>query len=283
MNKEDINGQVYEAPDFLQEVLSHFYHLSAPPDATTVVKHLSPNYDMLLLFNLGPCIHISFHKAAPAIPIVHTAVIGPLKKMLNYEVLPGTDVIIINFTLNGFYRLFGLSMQTFTGEEVINPDSLVSGSPFAVLWQQLLDLTDPLARIQLLTTWIASRIQDNEPASKPLLDSLRYFEDATIQPVKAIAADTQLSERTIQLRFQKYTGYTPKEMLRFLRFKEVVYHMVEQEGEKVDLFDLVATYGYHDQSHLIKDFQHFAGTTPLQFKKIIGDNQFCVSYKGKYY
>ncbi|AMR32330.1 hypothetical protein A0256_13320 [Mucilaginibacter sp. PAMC 26640] len=59
-----------------------------------------------------------------------------------------------------------------------------------------------------------------------MIGNLNQFFNPCVDPVNAIAADTRLSERSIQLKFQKNTGYSVKELLRFLRFKEVIAYIL---------------------------------------------------------
>jgi AraC-like DNA-binding protein len=284
MEHSDLNGQFYEVQPSLTEVVSHFYHLHTAADSEIVLKHLSPNFDMLMLFNFGSPIRFSFNdEALNQALIKHTSVIGPLRKMLNYELQPGTDAIVVNFTLNGFYRLFKIPMSGLSLGEFTDPDILIDKNCFAELWEQLAALKDMEHRIQLIESYAASFISANEPAAIPLLSGSSYFHQASIQPVKAMAANTALTERTIQMRFQKYMGYSPKELLRFIRFKNVVYQLLNHKAAEVDLFELIETNGYHDQSHLTKDFNHFLGTTPRKFIKNIAGKGFCVSKPGKHY
>ena len=133
------------------------------------------------------------------------------------------------------------------------------------------------ARLKVISNYVQMFMDENDDAVQPLLNGEHYFYDPLIQPVKAIAADAQLTERTIQLRFQKYTGYSPKELLRFLRFKEVIDRLMTTQHKEINLFEIVLDFGYHDQSHLIKDFQHFLGTTPQYFIKRLNDKEFCVA------
>ena len=284
MEDLDLNGQFYEVQHPLNDIVSHFYHLHTAADSDIVLKHLSPNFDMLLLFNFGSPIRFSFNdEALKDAPIKRTSVIGPLRKMLNYELQPGADAIVVNFTLNGFYRLFKIPMNELSSDEVTDPDILIDKTCFAELWEQLAVLNDVHDRIQLIESYAASFISINEPPAVPLLSGSSYFQNPAIQPVKAIAANTALTERTIQQRFQKYVGYSPKELLRFIRFKKVVYQILNQKEKDVDLFELIETHGYHDQSHMIKDFNYFLGTTPRKFIKNIAGKGFCVSRPGKYY
>lgn len=284
MEETNPAGQFYETEPPLNEVISHFYHFRRLINAAPELRQLSPNFEMLLVFNFGEPIRISFNNAPfDNLLINRTAVIGPLRKMLNYELLPGANAIVANFTLNGFYRLFKVPLHEMAGEEILNPDVLIDNTCFSELWGKVNLLATVTEQVQVLSNYATRFIQDNEAGSKPLLDSISYFYNPALQPVKAISSDTKLTERTIQLRFQKYVGYSPKELLRFIRFKDVVYQLLNQTENKVDLISLIDMFGYHDQSHLIKDFNHFMGTTPQQFLKKIKDNQFCVSREGKFY
>ena len=66
----------------------------------------------------------------------------------------------------------------------------------------------------------------------------------------------------------KYVGYSPKELLRFLRFKQVVAYILQNKGKKTDWIEIANKFGYFDQSHLIKDFKHYTGASPKDFIKI---------------
>lgn len=261
-----IPGLHFDAQPPLSDIIRHFYVIQTDASYETTVGHLSPNYEMMLLFNFGAPMRYSF-AADPLDDLTaeRIAVIGPLKKMLNYEVLKNTDLLVIVFNLDGFYRLY---QQEFAPDET--------------LWAVLKKLTNE-KRVQVLSDYILSTIHPSEQASEALLNGADYFNDPAIQPVKAIADDADLSERTVQTRFKKYVGYSPKEMLRFLRFKQVINTIEHHTGNEIDWFDLIHNFGYHDQSHLIKDFHHFLGITPQQFIKQFAGKEFCTTKPGKNY
>ena len=119
-------------------------------------------------------------------------------------------------------------------------------------------------------------LKENDQVVQTIIGNLAQFFNPHVDPVKAIAADTRLSERSIQLKFQKHTGYSVKELLRFLRFKEVIAYILARSNQKIDIFELITTHYYHDQSHLIKDFQYFLGMAPQQFIKNLNNGSFCV-------
>jgi len=270
-----------EAP--LNEVITHIYCIQTPQDFEKTDQHLSPNLEMMLIFNFGKPVHISFADEPDGLEIHKAAVIGPLRKMLNYELLPESNLIVVVFNADGFYRLFQLPMDRLGGEPVTDPDELLQTTGFLDLWTIMNDAPSLSGKIELLKVYATAFIKEAESASTPLLHSIPYFNNPSIQPVRAIAMDADLSERTIQLRFKKYLGYSPKELLRFLRFKQIIAHILNNENREVDWYGLIEEFGYHDQSHLIKDFHHYLGTTPLKFIKEIVGKEFCVGREGKFY
>ena len=277
MEQTDIDEALFlvEAP--LEEVITSFYHLFAASEGEPVTRHVCPNLEMMLVFNFGVPIRISFHNNPLGTQVIrHTAVIGPLRQMLNYELMPGADGLVVNFKFNGFQRLFGMPLTGLTGEDGTSADTLTDDPRFDSLWEALAALPTTEQRVSLLKESAIGLLKENDQVLQTVISNLAHFFDPCVDPVKAIAADTRLSARSIQLKFQKHTGYSVKELLRFLRFKEVIAYILARSNQKIDIFDLIVTHDYHDQSHLIKDFQYFLGLAPQQFIKNLNNGSFCV-------
>ena len=274
MEQEDKNGMLYTVEGSLNAVIKHFYHIFHY-GGVPVIKHLSPSLEMLLLFNFGTPVPISFNNASSTQVIKKgCSVIGPLKQMLNYELSEGADLIVVNFRLSGFYSLFNVPLNNFDGQTVYNPDELTGKYSWHELYETLSGITDLKARLNILSDYIAHYVREMDTAAQPLIDGEHYFYNPATQPVKAIASDANLTERTVQIRFQKYAGYSPKELMRFLRFKTVIAQLINDQEKFPDMFEIITAFNYHDQSHLIKDFQQFLGTTPQQFIKDLKGNEF---------
>ena len=272
-------GKHIEASPPLNELIRHFYCIETPADFVATTQHLAPNLEMMLLFNFGVPLQISFSDHTNVSQTVtELGVVGPVRKMLRYEVLPGTDLIVVVFNPNGFYRLFQIPVDGLSTETVHHPDSLVHSGGFLDLWNILKGLKSTEARIQLLTEYGTMFAREADEQTTPLLYG---FANNTIsEPSKAIAIDTDLSERTVQLRFKKYLGFSTKEHARFLRFKQVIDFIQIQENE-VDWLAIVDQFGYYDQSHLIKDFKHFLDTSPKVFVQDFLGKSFCVTRPAK--
>lgn len=75
--------------------------------------------------------------------------------------------------------------------------------------------------------------------------------------IEDLALKLNISTRYLEKEFLKVVGFTPKKYSRIVRFTKnlELYHKSRQ------LYGI----GYHDQSHLIKDFKEFTGQTPGHF------------------
>ncbi|MEJ7559979.1 MAG: helix-turn-helix domain-containing protein [Pedobacter sp.] len=277
MEQKDVNGALFSVEAPLEEVINNFYHLFVPSDGVPITRHVCPNLEMMLVFNFGVPPRISFHNNVLKTEVVRrTAVIGPLRQMLNYELLPGADALLINFKFNGFQRLFSMPLSGLTGKDQTGAEMLIDSDRYDRLWEELAALPTVEERVSLLAKSAKGLLKANDQVVQTIIGNLAQFFNPCIDPVKAIAADTRLSERSIQLKFQKHTGYSVKELLRFLRFKEVIAYILSQSNQKIAIFELIARFDYHDQSHLIKDFQYFLGLPPQQFIKNLNNGSFCV-------
>ncbi|KAA9345467.1 helix-turn-helix domain-containing protein [Larkinella humicola] len=276
-----MNSQLIDADERLATVFSHYYCVQLSPEEQPVTLQLMPNYEMLLVFNLGPAIPIALGGATYVIQ--KTAVLGPLQKMLTYELPAGTDLIVVNFTLDGFYRLLGVSMQELKTGDWHDPDVLLNKNCFSELWEQLAPLSELADRISLLNAYALTFVAPTNATSDSLRESIPYFRDAVVDPIKVLAETQQVSARRIQMRFQTHLGYSAKELTRFLRFRNLLNLLTRQHPQPPDWLNLVLTFGYHDHSHLIKDFQYYLGLTPRQFLKQLAQGNVCISKTGRFY
>jgi len=267
-----------EVDERLSRVLRHFYFVKIPENEETSIQHLSPSLEMLLIFNFGEPVSFSLgNEKIGKRTIGRVAILGPLRQMLNYERKPGTDLMSLAFIYDGFYRFQSLSRQqpgiisfdeemAFRNAEYLNQ-----------IWETLMPLEDPMQRARVVQDFLLRNLTNPEPAANTLLDNVDTIYDPVIKPVSVMAERASVSDRTIQKRFRKYVGYSTKELLRFLRFKAVVHFILENQDGKTDWFEIIHTYNYHDQSHLIKDFKYFTGVTPRQFVKLNAEGSFCLS------
>lgn len=259
----------------LTEAISHFYCVQHARHELVLPQQLLPSYQMLLLINLGAAVPVQV--GGQRRTIRQAALLGPMQQVLHYELPPGADLLVINFSLAGFYRLTGQPMHRFGGWFHL-PPLLASLCPLA-LWHQLAALPPGPERLVLLSEQLHRVAVAQPPPVVALLGGIAKATADGATSILPLARAHRLSLRSLQLRCQAYLGCSLKEISRFLRFDRLA-RTLHAQPTGADWQTLVAAFGYHDQSHLIRDFQHFTNSTPKHFKTQLLANSLCVSNTG---
>ncbi len=77
-------------------------------------------------------------------------------------------------------------------------------------------------------------------------------------PIRVLARNLGLSERTLERRFNDHVGATPKKFARVVRLRSALF----QRKTLPTWADVAHAAGYYDQSHMIHDFQELYGMPP---------------------
>lgn len=148
------------------------------------------------------------------------------------------------------------------------------GRRAAELYEQLLELPTPGAQVRLLAhTMIAQALSAQARLSKvgrPLehhpavAQALHAFHTAPLaQMVGPFVEQIGLSHRYFNTLFRAEVGLAPKQFCNVRRFQAAL-HFVQQRYP-VTWTEVALAHGYYDQSHLIRDFQLFAGMSPTEY------------------
>ena len=94
-----------------------------------------------------------------------------------------------------------------------------------------------------------------------LLSRIRAEKGGT--PITQAARESGVDPRTLERRFTSWVGMSPKAYARVVRFKHA-YHAFwasrSSAGPSAELHSYLD--GYYDQSHFIKEFRYFTGSSP---------------------
>lgn len=71
------------------------------------------------------------------------------------------------------------------------------------------------------------------------------------------------SPKTLERKFAKYLGKTTKQVIKLIRFQEVLHDF--SCVNELSLTEHAYNNGYFDQSHFIHDFKSYTGYTPKEF------------------
>jgi len=96
----------------------------------------------------------------------------------------------------------------------------------------------------------------------------RLAEDRTLLRVEDVAALAGLDLRTLQRRFMRYVGVSPKWVIQRYRLHEAAEQL--KGTSPPSLAALAASLGYFDQSHFVRDFRAMVGRAPGAFARAEG-------------
>ncbi|MEL6704469.1 MAG: helix-turn-helix domain-containing protein [Bacteroidota bacterium] len=147
-------------------------------------------------------------------------------------------------------------LPAFADETIVAAHDLF-GEALAPL-ERHLDACPPDRIAPVLDAWLRSRLDARRAGVvaevAPLLRP-----DTTVADLTRL---TGLSYSTLARHFRAACGLPPKRYLRRHRFRHVLDALPSRADLPPDWLDFVARFGYHDQSHLIRDVRHFTGLTP---------------------
>lgn len=157
----------------------------------------------------------------------------------------------------GPVRIIGVTFHPHTAGELLKvPMSEMTDASVAVgdISRGLRDLeeVDEVGDVERILKGLAGRAGDEDRLLSAAVNQ-------TELSVGEMAGYAGLSARQFERRFRQAVGIPPKLFSRMRRFQRVFASL---EGGSARWADAALECGYYDQSHLIRDFQEFAGKPP---------------------
>jgi AraC-like DNA-binding protein len=182
----------------------------------------------------------------------------------NYHlVLKGKIGIIgIVFRSSSLHNFFGLRMSHLVNSrmalELLLPDRAES------LWASVKAGKTDEGRIKIVQAFLVSHLP-NAKAQLSIIDEAVELIDhlkGSIS-VETVAEQLKISRRYLEKKFLEKVGVSPKFYARIKRFSHL--SNVLAHSPKVDWQDIVHQSGFHDQSHLVKEFMEFNQMNPSDY------------------
>ena len=259
-------GHKYPASAALSALIEYIYTISIPDHAEAQLYHIAPSLERMIVFNFGSTYQCAAGPDAAFKDVsARVVILGPVRQMFNALLTPGSDLLVCCFINDGFYRL----------ESSIGSSKLLD--ELNVLWSALKEVFQDEDRIDVLNAYLLTHAASSDPEVHALVDSITEIHHSSLNPVDVVAAKASVSSRTVQMRFKKYAGYSSKALLRYLRFKRLIAWLVVNHASEFSWMELVLRFGYHDQSHMIKDFRYFTGLSPNKLLQLFRQENLCLS------
>jgi AraC-like DNA-binding protein len=187
-------------------------------------------------------------------------VAGPHSRFFLLDTSGPTSVIGAHFRPGGAFPFFTLPIDELRNQHV----SLEAlwGKRAPELRERLLTAEAGQARLLLLERALLSLLHRPDSRHAVVGHALAALRRGP-RRIADVVDQTGMSQRRFIRLFRDEVGLTPKSFCRIQRFQRAV--AVLHRAQVVDSADTALACGYYDQSHMIHDFQDFAGLSPTTY------------------
>lgn len=198
----------------------------------------------------------------------------PHNKKMPSTYLYGQTLEPMELHVDGTFRMIGFQLFPFVLNRFFNVNpkelkndcfDLSSMQSWNKVEKQLFSTDEIAQQIEIIGTYLYELfISHKEQLDFVIRDSLALILDNNSQiTVNELAEKSNLTIRTLQRKFIKEVGVSPKDFIQITRFQESFKQLAGEDYAK--LTDIVYANGFADQSHFIRVFKTFAGKTPSNF------------------
>ncbi|MBB5319374.1 helix-turn-helix domain-containing protein [Tunturiibacter empetritectus] len=195
-------------------------------------------------------------------------VVGPSAyRRANIRLRGGLQSFAIFFQPMAFWQLFGIPVRELANQHYDCCD--VIGTDIHQLWNEMANNASFDKRVKLVEAFLLKKARRSIENTPIMSAALYMFAQNGKTRIDHIANRTSLSVRQFERRFSSEIGMSPKLFARVSRFQMVLDAKVKSLDSS--WLDLAHKFGYHDQMHMIKDFQGLSGFSPGSLLEQLGD------------
>jgi AraC-like DNA-binding protein len=168
----------------------------------------------------------------------------------------------VKFTVDGLYFLLKEPVSALSHKPVWLVDAVL-GNSSVILTEQIRQVPGVQQKIQVLETYIRKNLSLRKPVDLLFRQAVKYIKQSGGQArIEQVATQVNIGYKGLERKFIAYTGLTPKEFARLIRFVHT-YFDYKRQGP-ADLLDIAIRNGYYDHTHFNKDFKQYTSYSPTQ-------------------
>jgi len=227
-----------------------------------VMERVIPTENIQLMFHYrNP--FIVYHSDNSAIRQPQSILSGLSNSFSDVSTNGETGVIFISFYPAGACHFFNFPLSEIENQSLNMADVL--GNEVKQIEESLYFSETIKKKILIIENFLLRRY-----SPIPLHDNLLLRKGIEIiKKYKGQTNATSLSDflsttpKTLERKFSHYLGKTTKQIIKLIRFQEVLNDF--SNNKELSLTELAYNNGYFDQSHFIHDFKAYSGYTPGEF------------------
>ncbi|MCW8114174.1 AraC family transcriptional regulator [Yersinia intermedia] len=200
----------------------------------------------------------------------HSAILLPRNNLFHFHSEVPVSFIAVRFRVSAL-RHFCPQNEVDMADTFLHPTD-IWGKSILQLEDQLSETQNLTGQVKIIENFLTKKLKRYHRDNHPWLDAaakMMYYKHKTASQQDFVAL-SGFGRRYFQKVFRQHFGITPCHLHRIIRVEQLTRHLLLNCQR--DYLDSALDYGYYDQSHFIKDFRHFIGTTPSIFFQ---EHNFC--------
>ena len=251
-----------------EAVTSMVYHRGYSPDHE--IERFLPDGSVDLIIDLGERPKFVFDNDSLAIVQTHTRswVSGIRTRPISISAGWGEPMLVVGLSPSAARRILDLPMYLLA-DRVIEAEA-VFGPEIYHLRERLTNTSAIADCFRIVDSWITRRLGNSVEEPAWLRQAAATIAtDPTLRRIDWYARKVGVSGKHLSQTFREHIGISPKQYQRVHRFQTLV-RSVAGNGSP-DWVGLAHECGLYDQSHLISEFRHFSGFSPVEYLEHRGD------------
>lgn len=223
-----------------------------------------PNGFGAMVFNYGDP-YCAYQGNQEPMPVPMAFVSGQFTSNYHLVLKGKIGIAGIVFKPTSLHNFFDLRMSHLVNSRM--PLALMNGIDASLLWGKVKNQYADEGRIDVLESFVLAWLQKRKSNLSVIDEAVEYMDQFKgCITVDEVAAYFKISRRYLEKKFLEKVGISPKFYARIKRFGALSNIVAHQK--KIDWQEIVTVYGFHDQSHLIKEFLDFNQTNPTHYHQL---------------
>lgn len=247
--------------EVLKPIIDRYWSVEYDGDSDAPAEPVLPDGCPEIVFNLAD--RFQRIPAHGEVETQATAIVsGQLRRRILIRPTGRVSLFGVRFRPHAATELFGVAMSSLTDQVV--PLSDVIGEVSDEMESRIAESGSFEDRVVMIEHALAARLGSWNGETSLAAGLIRMISDSGGRmSIRQLVDMSGVGERRIERIFGKHVGVSPKTFTRIVRFSGVVRSI--EAADSYGLLDTALSFAYYDQSHMIHEFNEFAGTSPLQY------------------
>lgn len=265
----------YQPSHLLAPYIDNYWEFQGNPEYGMRI-HILPDGCTDYIFTLGE-VASPVEKESLVMQPYRAYFVGPMTKfseLVTYA--PSIHMFGVRFLPCGLSCFTRLPLHEFSNYRVsVNELSAVFDDTFA---ERLCEEADAKGRIRLVEEYLLAYLAHNyQSADTHIASAVTAINRlGGKQPISSLMDEVCLCQRHFERKFKYYTGFTPKEYSRIIKFKNAIELL--RHATSPNLLSIAIEAGYYDLSHFSKEIKSLSGNTPASFLSLTVPEDITLTY-----